>query len=147
MTHFAIDRFYTCPNRGIEREHNLCHYFNIDRVTHDSVPYDKGSDLDIGDCHMSIKASRFTLMSGSTCKDCTTFDEIWTVYARNVHSNTFAYVTEDYIVYTMNLAEFKQFVYEFCGLERESQKNGGYLKIKCRAESKKMLNWLRERAS
>jgi hypothetical protein len=147
MTHYGIARHYVLDNNGTEKEHNFCYYHNVDRVKHDSVPYDKGSDLDIGDLHISIKSSRFTLMSGSLCKGCTTFDEIWAVYARNVHSNTFVYITNDYIVYMMNLAEFKQFVYEFCGLERESQKNGGYLKIKCRTESKKMLNWLRERAS
>ena len=49
--------------------------------------------------------------------------------------------------YEMNLPEFKQFVYAFCHTERESEKNGGAMKIRCRKESKKMLAWLAEKVS
>lgn len=143
MTTFSIERI-NHKNAGIAREWALCHYYNIDRTAHDSVPYDKGSDLDTGDKHISVKASGFTLMAGNLCHGRDTFDSIWNLYAENVHSNTFDYVTEDYMVYEMSLAEFKRFVYAFGSLEHESEKNGGALKIRCRKESKKMLRWLAE---
>ena len=104
--------------------------------------YDRDSDLNVGNLHTSIQASAFTQMSGSLCEGRNTFDGIWNLYAERVHSNTFAYVTKDFTVYQMNLDEFKCFVYEFCGLEKESEKNGGAMKIRCRKETKKMLNWL-----
>lgn len=45
----------------------------------------------------------------------------------------------------MNIDEFEMFVYAFCGLQTESQKNGGGLKIRCKHESKKMIQWLDKR--
>lgn len=146
MTTYTINRVDN-KNEGIAREWALCARYGIIRTTHDNVRYDRGSDLDVGDLHISIKASRFSLMAGSLCEGCEDFDGIWNIYEAHVHSNTFAYVTTDYTVYQMNLAEFKQFVYEFCGLERESERNGGQMKIKCRKESAKMLRWLAERTT
>lgn len=129
-------------NAGISREWSLCAYHKVERTAHDSGSYDRDSDLNVGNLHISIKASAFTLMSASLCEGRDTFDGIWNLYAERVHSNTFAYVTADYTVYQMNLDEFKTFVYTFCGLDRESEKNGGGYKIRCRKETKKMLNWL-----
>lgn len=148
MNAYTINKINTptVKNEGIAREWSLCAYHGICRTSHDHVPYDKGSDIDLADKHISVKASRFSLMSGSFCKDCTTFDEIWNRFESNTHSNIFAYITVAYKVYEMNLAEFKKFVYKFCILEHESEKNGGYLKIKCRKESEKMLNWLENMA-
>lgn len=132
----------TARTHGDVCEWSLAHHYGICRMAHDSVSYDKGSDVNVGDKHISVKAARFSLMAGSLCKGCTTFDEIWALYEKNVHSNCFVYITKDFTVYEMTLDEFKLFVYLFCGLERESKKNGGYLKIKARSESKKMLGWL-----
>lgn len=131
---------------GDRREWAYCHHHMVDRTSHDCGAYDKDSDCNIGDMHVSVKAAKFSLMSGSKCKDCTTFDEIWERFASTVHSNVFAYITVDYVVYEMNLAEFKEFIYSFCGLTRESKSNGGYAKIKARSESKALLNWLATRA-
>ena len=119
----------------------------ITRTTHDSKAYDKDSDVVAGNMRISVKSSAFTLMAGSLCNGLTSFDAIWNLYAANVHSNTFAYVTADFTAYMMNLDEFKSFVYAFCRLERESEKNGGAYKIRCRKESKKMLAWLADMAT
>ena len=123
-------------------EWSYAHHYGITRLTHDHARFDEDSDVNIGDKHVSIKTARFSLIAGSLTKDCSSFDEIWMFYESRVHSNCFAYITKDFTVYEMNLQEFKTFVYQFCGLERESKSNGGYLKIKARSESKKMLNWL-----
>ena len=127
---------------GDAREWAVCIHYNVERSAHNSESYDKNSDLNTADGkHISIKSNAFTLMSGSLCNGLTDFDSIWNLYEKNVHSDTFAYVTADFTVYEMNLNEFKNFVYSFCGLERESEKNGGAMKIRCKKESKKMLRW------
>lgn len=130
-------------NRGDSAEWSWCAACGVERNTHDSKSYMAASD-----CHFdSVKASGFTLMSGNLCHGCESFDGIWTIYESNTHSKRFVYVTREYVAYVMNLAEFKQFVYAFGYLERESQKNGGALKIRCRKESGKMLAWLNNMAA
>lgn len=129
-------------NAGIARELALCHHYNIERTAHDNIPYDKDSDLNACGKHISVKASAFSLMAGNLCEGREDFDGIWNLYAERVHSDTFAYITADFTVYEMNLAEFKQFVYTFAHTERESEKNGGAVKIRLRKESGKMLKWL-----
>lgn len=131
-----------CKNAGDAREWSICNAFGCTRTKHDSVAYDKASDLTIGDMRLSVKASAFSLMAGSLCEGLTDFDDIWNLYESKTHSNTFAYVTKDWKAYLMNIAEFKSFVYTFCITERESSKNGGATKIRCRKESGKMLEWL-----
>ena len=134
-------------NEGDAREWSVCAFMGVKRTIHDSKAYDKDSDVVAGDMRVSVKASAFTLMAGSLCEGLTDFDSIWNLYAERVHSNTFAYVTKDYTMYMMTLSEFKQFVYRFCKLERESDKNGGALKIRCRKESGKMVEWLAAQAA
>ena len=143
MLTYTIDRI-DHKNAGIAREWALCKHYHIDRTSHDNLPYDKGSDLDTASKHISIKASGFTLMSGSLCEGRESFDGIWALYESRVHSDTFAYVTNDYTVYEMSLAEFKRFVYTFAVTARDSEKNGGHMKIRMHKESKKMLAWLSE---
>ena len=146
MTTYTIERM-NHQNAGIAREWALCRYYKVERTAHDALPYDKGSDLDAAGKHISIKASAFTLMSGSLCEGVEDFDGIWNLYAERVHSDTFAYVTADFTVYEMNIDEFKCFVYTFAHTERESEKNGGALKIRLRKESGKMLKWLADKAA
>jgi len=141
MTANTIDHISPERNAGIAREHDLCASFGIERTAHDSTDYRTSSDICIGERHISVKASGFTLMSGNMCEGEETFEGIWNVYKRNTHSNEWAYVTEDYTVYMMNLVEFEQFVKTFCKVERESAKNGGKMKIRCRKESSKMRAW------
>lgn len=105
----------------------------------DKVRFDMGSD--IPEFHMSVKSSKFSLMAGSACES-QTFEGICEEFFAKVVSRQFAYITQDMVVYIMNIEQFRQFVYMFCGLERESQKNGGRYKVKMRAESRKTIAWL-----
>ena len=147
MTTYTIERI-NHRNAGDAREWAVCRHYMIERTTHDSLAYDKGSDCDTADGkHISIKSSAFTLMAGSLCEGRDTFDGIWNLYAERVHSNTWVYVALDFTAYEMNLDEFKQFVYAFGRLERESDKNGGALKIRLRKESGKMLKWLADKVA
>lgn len=143
----ALERIDGINNAGIAREWSLCLYFGIRRVAHDSVAYDKGSDIVAQGMNISVKASGFTLMNGSLCEGIEDFEGIWNLYADRTHSDHFAYMTADFTCYMMNLQEFGEFVHQFARLERDSEKNGGAMKIRCRKESGKMLNWLEERAS
>lgn len=146
MTIYTIEKQTNMRNAGIEREWALCHHYGVERTKHDKVRYDQGSDLDVNDKHISIKASGFSLMSSTLCEGRTDFDGIWAIYESRTHSNRFAYVSKDYTVYEMSLAEFKAFVYMFGYLSRDSKANGGRVKIQALKESKKMLNWLAAQA-
>ena len=128
MTSAILTPMTISRNAGDNREWSVCSYVGAPRAKHDSSDY--------------RKSSAFTLMSGNMCEGISDFDGIWNLYERNTHSNEFAYVTEDFTAYFMSLAEFKKFVYAFCRVERESEKNGGQMKIRCRKESKKMVEWL-----
>lgn len=142
MTAYTIN-IVTAKNAGDAREWALCEHYNVERSAHNSESYDKNSDLNTADGkHISIKSNAFTLMSGNLCNGLTNFDDIWNLYESKTHSNTFAYITLDFTVFEMTLKEFKSFVYSFCSLEKESSKNGGAMKIRCKKESKKMIRWL-----
>lgn len=134
----------SAKNAGIAREWALCQHYGIERTKHDHTAYNVASDVDAGEKQISVKSSKFTLMNGKFCNGCEDFDGIWNIYKNNVHSNTFVYITLDFTAYEMNLEEFERFVYAFCFVDRDSQSNGGRCKIRCRAESKKMLAWLAE---
>ena len=143
MKHIDITSYKTeNKNNGIAREWALCKYFGIERTKHDNGRYDTSSDIETETLNISVKATGATLMSGSLCKGCKTFEGIWRRYRKNVHSNTFAYITDDMQAYLMDINEFSKFVHKFGRLERESKKNGGYLKIKLAKESGKMRDWL-----
>lgn len=129
-------------NNGDNREWALCRYFGIERTSHNSDSYDTASDIEINGLAISVKASSFSLMAGSLCRGCNTFEGIWRRYYKNVHSNTWAYVTKDWQCYIMNKKEFSKFIHNFASLGRESSSKGGEKKIKGKSESQKMLKWL-----
>jgi hypothetical protein len=131
-------------NHGINAEWAFCKAHGVDRVKHDNSKYYEDSDLNADGFHYSIKASGFSLMSGSLCEGKTEFEDIWNLYTSKVHSDRFVYITREGIAYIMSLDEFGKFVHEFGRLEKESAKNGGAVKIRCLKESKKMVKWLAE---
>ena len=145
MTRYNLNRV-NADKIADAKEWSVALHYGITRVAHDSKPYNVASDVETGKKNISVKSSKFTLMSGSFCKGLSTMDEIWTLYENTTHSDTFAYVTEDFSAYEMNIEEFKTFVYTFCTVQRECAKNGGACKIRCRAETKKMVEWLQARA-
>ena len=146
MTTFKINPCAN-SNAGDAREWALCDYYGIPRHKHDSKPFDEASDIETGDIRISVKSSKFSLMSAGRCNGKTDFDGIWNEFEARTHSNLHAYVTLDWTVYIMDIHEFKLFVYAFCSIQRESSKNGGGAKIKCREESAKMLKWLANMAA
>ena len=137
-----INHVSTATNTGIAREHDYCISLGINRTAHDNNDYRTTSDIVIDNRHISVKSSGFTLMTGTLCNGAETLEEIWNVYEQTTDATEIAYITTDYIVYTMTIAEFKTFVKLFCRTERDSKKNGGKMKVRCRHESEKMRQWL-----
>lgn len=130
-------------NKGISKEWALCRYFGIERKVHDHSNYAEHSDIELADGrNISVKSPAASLMNGNFSTECKTFEGIWRKYRRTTHSNTFAFVTHEWIAYIMTLDEFSKFVHQFGYLTRESKSNGGQLKIAIYKESKRMRNWL-----
>ena len=107
MTSAILTPMTISRNAGDNREWSVCSYVGAPRAKHDSSDYRNSSDIVLGERHISVKSSAFTLMSGNMCEGETTMDGIWNVYERNTHSNEVAYVTEDFTAYFMTMDEFK----------------------------------------
>lgn len=139
MTITLHETFRNYKNFGQHAEQVLTYTLTGEIRKADKVPFYMGSD--IPEYEMSVKSSKFSLMSGNACI-CQDFDGMVEEFFSRAKSKQFAYITQDMVAYVMNVEQFRQFVYEFCGLEKESSKNGGRYKVKMRAESKKTLAWL-----
>jgi len=148
MTRIDIKQFANGYGKteGDKREFALCGFYGIERTKHDAGGYDTGSDIEINGLNISVKASGASLMSGGKCIGCNTFEGIWRRYYKRTHSNTWAYITKDFVAFLMDKKEFSKFIHSFGYLDRESSKNGGHKKIKLRNESKTMRTWLEVQA-
>lgn len=143
MKTFTIDNVSTARG-GIRQQENLTRALGVTYEKHDDGRYNVVSDIECGNRHISVKSRHFTLMSSLLCEGETTLDGIWNVFARNTVSNEFAYVMEHgtkSTVYSMNLAEFKKFVYAFGKVEKDSAKSGGGYKIRGQRNEKAMAEW------
>lgn len=141
MEIITITNLNISRNAGINAEQSLRFALHGYTTSHDCVAFDKGSDID----DISVKASHFTLASGNLLSG-DNREQLIDEYFSRVHSSVFVYVARDFTVYMMNANEFKSFLLEFTALEHESQKNGGKIKVRAKAESKRMREWLNERA-
>ncbi len=130
-------------NAGICREWALCRYFGIERNSHDHQNYKEASDIELEDGrNISVKSRDFTLMSGSFAIGCKTFEGIWRRYYKTCHSNTWAYITEDWQCYVMNKKEFSKFIHLFAHVVKESSKCHYLPKIRARKETIARRAWL-----
>ena len=136
----------TKRNNGDAREENFDYMLNGKITGKDSLPFDVASDVTHMGVGYSVKSDHFTLVSARLVSGDNMADILDQYFAR-VHSTLWAYITRDYAAYVMDMAEFREFLETFATLERESQKNGGGVKVRCRAESRKMLDWLTERVA
>ena len=102
---------------------------------HDSVEFSKGGDV----LDYSIKTSHASLPS--TLRGETIADKLADMYKRD-YANKYVYISDDNIAYIMNKCEFTAFVLAFGRLERDSQKNGGRMKVRLLKENARMLAWL-----
>ena len=143
MTTMAINSISTLSNAGQARQQDLTYALTGEIRKPDAVPFDM--DSDIPEFSISVKSARFTLASASALS-ATTFDGQLNEFSERVHSEKFAYVTKNNMVYIMDKMEFLDFCHEFCGWEQDSNKNGGAYKVRCRKESKRMIKWVQAKA-
>lgn len=144
MTTYFAAPAAIAKSKADTKEWAVAAHYNVMRIKHDSDSCVNNADVVAGDKRISVKSARFSLLSASLCAGLTDFDAIWNHFEAIDNANVYAYVTEDFNVFEMDKTEFKTFVYKFCGLDRESAKNGGGVKIRCRSESKALLKWLEE---
>lgn len=142
MTTFTITNLGISHNAGINAEQSLRYFLHGYTTAHDSRRFDEASDID----NISVKSARFTLVQGGLLNG-SDLKAIVDDYFSRVNSTEFAYVARDFTVYMMNAEEFREFLVKFCYVARDSHKNGGKLKVRARSESKRMVEWLNERAS
>lgn len=129
-------------NNGIAREWAVCRYFGIKRTKHDSKDYKSSSDVElINGRNISVKSPGFSLMNGTLCRGCNTFEGIWRRYYKNCHSNEWAFVTKDWQCYFMDKKEFSKLIHKFGYIAHESSSKGGDMKIRTR-DNKKLIAWL-----
>lgn len=143
IEHLAtIERQYA--NWGRHCEQTLAYTLTGKIRKADHIPFDK--DSDIPEFNMSVKSHRFTLASGNINHG-DTLEEKIADFARRVHSTQFAYVTDDMTAYIMDLDEFVLFISTFGYLTKESERNGGKLKVQCKHESRALIQWLKDRVA
>lgn len=141
MTKIFVDNISTYKNNdGCAFEQNFIFAMCKEVRKHDSKAFDKASDYN----RTSVKFPGFTLCAGGLLNG-ETLDQMLDDYFQRVHSTEWAVGIDLCTGYLMNADEFRCFVCQFCRLERESSKNGGKIKIRCRKSSKRMREWLDER--
>jgi len=131
-------------NAGDRAEENFDFLLNGRISGKNSLGYDRGSDVEHDGVGYSVKSSHFTLAAAGLLKGDDMTAKL-NFYFATVHSSKVAYISKDGNAYIMNMVEFREFLEVFGTLERESEKNGGGLKVRCKAESKKMIDWLEVR--
>lgn len=129
-------------NVGERAEQNLVYTLLGVMRNRDSIPFFNGSD--IPEYHMSVKASHFTLASGRLMRSQTLDGQIEEYFERTA-SSLFAYVSMEDKAYIMDESEFREFLYAFGRLEKDSAKNGGFAKVRFPMENKYIRKWLAER--
>lgn len=139
-----IQNVSTKKNNGDRAEENFDFFMNGKISGKDSKAYNIDSDVNCNGIGYSVKSNHFSLVSAGLLKG-ETMAEMLDYYFATVHSDYAVYVDLENNAYIMNMKEFREMLETFATLERESQKNGGGLKIRCRAETKKMKVWLNVR--
>ena len=136
MEKLALTRVSTARKQADRKEDDFRYAMTgICTHKHDSVEFSKGADV----LDYSIKTSHASLPS--TLKGETIADKLNDMYKRD-YANKYVYISDNNDAYIMNKREFTAFVTEFGRLERDSQKNGGGMKVRLLRESSRMLAWL-----
>ena len=99
-------------------------------------------ESDIPELNMSVKSARFTL---AYALEGETKEEKINYYFNNVKSTSWAYITNEGIIYIMNRIEFYEFLMFCTGLQLTSTKNGKHYTVKQNHETEKIRQWLKAR--
>ena len=127
----ALAREYA--NNGQHAEQVFRYALTGARKSADNTPASVAPDV----LDFQIKSARATVCKGLD------LDE----YLARDTATRYAYVTADFLTaYVMDKREWREFCQTFGTITRESDKNGGALKIRLRYETPIMREWLDKRA-
>lgn len=136
MEKLALTRVSTAKKQADRKEDDFRYAMTgLCTHKHDSVEFSKSADV----LDYSVKTSHASLPS--TLKGETIADKLNDMYKRD-YANKYVYISDNNDAYIMNKCEFTAFITEFGRLERDSQKNGGGMKVRLLRESSRMLAWL-----
>lgn len=130
--YFATDFVSSYAIRGQALEQEYRYYKTGVICKADNLPAMLGCDLG----NKSLKSARATVCKGLDIK----------AHLQSDKAVEFVYLTKSRIAYTMDRAEYIEFVTLFGTATRESKKNGGHAKIRLKHETSALLEWLNERA-
>lgn len=131
MTHITLKHITrTYKNNGQHAEQVARFTLTGEIVKADNKPYYMGGD--IGD--LQIKSSKASICKGTDIR----------AHIEKDGANRYGYVDSACeVMYIMDSTEYINFVEQFGYITKDSKKNGGAEKIRLKAESKKMIDWLR----
>ena len=94
----------------------------------DNRPYWMGGDVN----HVQVKTSKASICKGTDLK----------AHLERDGATEYAYIEQSFsVAYMMDRPEYIEFVEQFGYITKESNKNGGSLKIRLKQESRAMLEW------
>lgn len=119
----------TYKNNGQHAEQVLRFTLTGEIIKADNLPAELGADI----FDIQVKSARATICKGDDLNKYLELDA----------AKQYAYVNASFEkAYLMNKQEWKQFCETFGALDRESNKNGGGVKIRLGKETKEMMAWL-----
>lgn len=135
MTSITIDNTMprTYKNNGQHAEQVFIYTLTGQIVKASNLPASAGGDFQ----DIQIKSQKATVCRGTDIIE----------HLKHDGAKRYAYVNKDFtIAYIMEKTEYIKFVENFAIVTRESDKNGGHTKLRLKAESEKMREWLSENA-
>lgn len=130
MTHITLKHIArTYKNNGQHKEQVARFTLTGEIVKADNKPYYMGGD--IGD--LQVKSSKASICKGTDLR----------AHIANDGANRYGYVDDACkVMYILSKTEYIEFVEQFGYITKDSEKNGGAEKIRLKAESRKMIEWL-----
>ena len=132
MTSIKLNRApFTYKNNGQQAQVDYIYTMTGTVTKADNRPYYEGGDYE----GTQIKSARASVCKGTDIER----------HVEEDGATEYAYVTADRVAYIMNPTEYIAFVKTFATITRESEKNGGQVKLRLKAEGRAMLAYLSER--
>lgn len=132
MTTIKLNRApFTYKNKGQQAQVDYIFTMTGEITKADNKPYTAGGDYK----GTQIKSARASICKGIDIEK----------HIEEDGATEYAYVTEDRFAYIMNPFEYIEFVKTFSTITRESEKNGGQVKLRFKSESRQMIEYLHER--
>ena len=128
MEHFTFERVHHYANNGQDVERSIRYALTGRTEKADNIPFTLATDC----LQYQIKGARATVCKGTDIR----------AHIERDKATAYIYGSNDNIAYVMSPAEYIEFVERFGTVTRESNKNGGAVKTRLKAEGREMKEWL-----